>query len=59
MNTRVTSEVPGSAQKSPYCADPDCIFCKELREVYGALSRGKTPPSSSQRLTALDKASSY
>jgi hypothetical protein len=49
MSTQVRSEVPEPVQKSPYCADPDCIFCKELREVYEVLSRGKTPPSSGQR----------
>jgi len=59
MNTQVTSKLPEPVQKSPYCADPDCIFCKELREVYEVLSRGKSAPSSSQRPTALDKASSY
>ena len=49
MNTQVTSKLPEPAQKSPYCADPNCIFCKELREVYEVLSRGKSAPSSSQR----------
>lgn len=41
--------------KSPYCADPNCIFCKELRAVYEALTRGTSVPHGASALRNRDE----
>jgi len=34
----------GQSRKSPYCSDPNCKYCNELREVHEKVKKGEWIP---------------
>ena len=47
MRTRLQPElydIPAPPVGSPYCNDPECAYCKELRKAQAELQLEKTDP---------------
>jgi hypothetical protein len=45
MSIQTSPEVHIPSEGSPYCSDPNCQSCKELREVQEAIRRHEPSPS--------------
>jgi hypothetical protein len=44
MATKPTPQPQREPHGSPYCSDPNCESCKELREVHKAIRLGQPLP---------------
>jgi len=44
MDQPQTTEEQNHSGGSPYCADPDCPYCRELRDVTELVRNGKRIP---------------
>jgi hypothetical protein len=43
MNSQVNPQPHKLGENSPYCADPNCVSGKQLREMHERIRAGKLP----------------
>ncbi len=49
MLTPVNPRPHTAVADSPYCSDPNCLSCKELREMHEKVRTGKPIPAPTRR----------
>jgi len=49
MESQVNSSTHKPESGSPYCSDPNCVYCKELRETEELVRAGRPIPRAMKR----------
>jgi hypothetical protein len=48
MESQIKPDLHKNTTPLPYCSDPNCVSCKEIKEMHDRVRTGKGAPASSR-----------